>query len=684
MSQFINKFIHPSDRGKVYWVFFSIIILTLIACLIDFGKYYNKAIDFVSSKSQVKLNMLKVKELPFHQGLDLLGGTYLMYQADVSDVPEKDRRSALEGVRDVIEKRVNAFGVSEPVVQVNKSGNQWRLIVELAGIKDIKKAIDMIGKTPLLQFKEENTNPVQTLTKKQKKELEQYNKNAKKKAIRILGNLLSGGDLEALANKYTEDANNLTKDGKKKGGVTNWINKNNYPILYQKANELGLNQTTKDLVKTPEGYNIFRVIKQRNHGKEIKVKHILICWQGLKRCKSKYKTKQEAKKEIEMIKSLVTKNNFSKMAKKFSNGPSAANGGELGWFSKGMMVPKFEQAAFSLKNGEISNIVETQFGFHLIYKENERPLKEYKLRKILIKTKTKKDILPPPSHWKNTKLSGKHLEDAEVTFNSKTGLPEVSLRFNSEGKKLFADITTRNVKKVVAIFLDGQPISTPVVQEPIKDGRAVISGRFTLAEARALAQRLNAGALPVPIKLVSQRTIGASLGMESVKKSINAGLLGLILVMIFMLVVYRLPGLLADFALIIYGILLLAIFKIFSFTLTLSGIAGLVLSIGMAVDANVLIFERFKEEIRLNKPLSLAIDEGFKRAWPSIRDGNISTLITCLILMTFTSSIVKGFAVILFIGVLVSMFSAIIITKNFLDIFYSKKFEKYKWLLIGK
>jgi preprotein translocase subunit SecD len=254
------------------------------------------------------------------------------------------------------------------------------------------------------------------------------------------------------------------------------------------------------------------------------------------------------------------------------------------------------------------------------------------------------------------------------------------LEFDSEGADLFEQITGDNVGEQVAIFLDGQIISAPTVNEKISGGRAVISGGFNIKDAKLLAQRLNAGALPVPIELINQQTVGASLGRESLTMSLEAGILGLILVALFMVLIYRLPGVLAVLSLTAYGLLVLAVFKLWPVTLTLSGLAGFILSIGMAVDANVLIFERLKEELKNGKPLALAVDEAFDRAWPSIRDGNVSTLITCFILIQFTTSVVKGFAITLGLGVLISMFSAIVITKNLLKLTGGEWLEKRLWL----
>ena len=243
------------------------------------------------------------------------------------------------------------------------------------------------------------------------------------------------------------------------------------------------------------------------------------------------------------------------------------------------------------------------------------------------------------------------------------------MQFNDEGKKLFAEITARNVGKPVAIFLDNQPISIPRVNEAITGGEAVITGNFDLTEAKQLTQRLNAGALPVPITLISQQTVGASLGSESLQKSLFAGLIGFVLVIIFMILYYRLPGFLAVVALLVYAVAVLFVFKAIPVTLTLAGIAGFILSVGMAVDANVLIFERMREELKLGKPLGTAIDVGLKRAWPSIRDGNATTLITCFVLAWFGTSSIKGFGITLGIGVILSMLSALFVTKHFMYLF---------------
>ncbi len=281
-----------------------------------------------------------------------------------------------------------------------------------------------------------------------------------------------------------------------------------------------------------------------------------------------------------------------------------------------------------------------------------------------------------------TGLTGKGLDKATVQFgsNSNNGEPVVGLKFNSEGTKQFAEITKRNINKPLAIFIDGIPITAPIVNDEIISGEAIINGGFTIDSAKELAIQLNAGALPVPVKIIQQRNIGPSLGQESVQKSIRAGMIGLIAVMLFMFMYYGRMGFIADIALIIYGLITLAIYKLIPVTLTLPGIAGFILSVGMAVDANILIFERMTEELRRGRNWKSAMELGFGKAWDSIKDANVATIITALILFNplniqwlVTSGMVRGFALTLLIGVLVSMFTGVVVTRTLMRIFYKGK-----------
>ncbi len=535
-------------HSKLWITFVLILILVFFALLIDIPrlpKWLPAASWFTKQK--------------VHLGLDLQGGTELIYQTDTSQIPEGEKNSAVEAVRDLIERRVNIFGVAEPMIQTARAENEWRLIVGLPGIKNVSEAIKMIGETPVLEFKEQ-TQPKE-LTPEEKKEIEEYNKKAKKLAEDVLEKALKpGADFNALAKEYSEDPG------------------------------------------------------------------------------------------------------------------SKEQGGDLDWFARGMMIKEFEEAVFDkLKVSETTKeLVQTFFGFHVIKKTDERKNDkgeiEVRASHILIRTKSEAELTAPAIAWVYTGLTGKQLKMAQLNFNPETNEPEVSLEFNDEGTKLFAEITKRSLGKPVAIFLDGLPISVPIVREEITGGKAVISGKFSVKEAKELAQRLSAGALPVPIKLIAQQNIGPSLGRISIEQSLVAGLLGFILVIIFMIGFYGRKGLVAALALMIYILIVLALFKLIPVTLTLAGIAGFVLSIGMAVDANVLIFERIKDEQKLGKSGLTLIDDGFRHAWTAIRDSNITTLISCFILYQFGTGLVRGFGLTLGIGVLTSMFTAIVVTKTLIKL----------------
>lgn len=272
--------------------------------------------------------------------------------------------------------------------------------------------------------------------------------------------------------------------------------------------------------------------------------------------------------------------------------------------------------------------------------------------------------------FKPTNLTGKDLQSSSVTFDQNTGAPQVQLNFTSLGAEKFAQITTRDVGKILAIVLDNQVVEAPRVNQAIVSGNAVITGNFTTNQAKNLSIELQAGVLPVSLSVLATDTVGATLGQDALIKSIFAGVLGFIIVIVFMVVLYGRLGIIASSALLLYTLIVLSLFKLIPVTLTLAGIAGFILSVGMAVDANILIFERMKEELRLGKPLSIAIELGFSRAWSSIRDSNISTLITSGVLFQFGTGIVRGFALTLAIGVIISMFSAVVVTRTLVRIFY--------------
>lgn len=669
-SALASLIVPKTPRGRVRQAVFFVLVLMVFAGNLSEPQYWNRAADKLNSLLPFKVP--HYWQVPFRLGLDLQGGTHLVYTADMKEVPADQRADAMAGVRDVIERRVNAFGVSEPLVQVDKSGDTWRLIVDLAGVKDVTEAIKQIGETPILEFKEPNNEPPRQMTADEQKALDDFNAVARKKAEDTLAKAeKSGVDFSALAKEVSDDGNS-----KDRGGDLGFVSKDSpyYQLVSTVAQAKNLNPgdvipqvvTLKDSQGNDASLHVVKYEGRKESGKEIQASHILICYDGAERCDQK-RTKDEAKAMAEEIAKSVTPTNFATVAtQKSDDAGSAKNGGDLGWFGKGLMTPAFEAAAFALKDGQISQVVETPFGFHIIYQVAERPTYDYQLAHIMVTLKTPSDVLPPPDVWKNTDLSGKQLKRSTLIFNQQTGEPQVGLEFNDEGKKLFGDITARNIGKPVAIFLDGQPLSTPTVQEAITGGDAVITGNFTIAEAKTLSRRLNAGALPVPITLETQTSVGASLGQESLDMSLKAGLIGFLVVALFMLVYYRLPGLVAIIALLLYTAINLSVFKLLPVTLSLSGIAGFILSVGMAVDANILIFERTKEELLRGRTLQSAIDEGFRRAWPSIRDSNFTTLISCTILYYTSSSLIKGFALNLALGVVISMFSAITVSRTLL------------------
>jgi len=287
---------------------------------------------------------------------------------------------------------------------------------------------------------------------------------------------------------------------------------------------------------------------------------------------------------------------------------------------------------------------------------------------------------PTYADLRPTGLTGKDLKKTSVGFNSQNGKPEINLEFTEDGGKKFSEITSRNIDKPVWILLDGQILTAPIVQQAIMDGKAVINGEYTTQEAKNMVITLNAGALPVPINIIKQQNIAPTLGETSVTDSLKAGAVGLALVALFMIMNYRWLGLIADLGLVIYGLLTLAVYKLVPITITLPGLAGFILSIGMAVDSNILVFERMKEESRKGNDWLGSMELGFGKAWDSIKDANIATLITTFVLFNpfdwnflNSSGMVRGFALTLFLGIAISLFTGIFITRNLLRAFFIKK-----------
>mgnify|MGYP001603408617 CR=1 FL=1 len=637
-----------------------LIVFGVVAGILVYPKTWNGAM--VAMKDTVGFHLPYVPENDFTLGLDLQGGAHLVYEADMSSIVDAERVDALAGVRDVVERRVNAFGVGEPIVQTNIADGHYRVFVDLPGVTNVQDAINQIGETPVLTFRLPVTDISTTPTEEQQTEIDTAQATERENALSVMDRALAGEDFTALAKEFSIDAQ--TKDST---GYIGFVTAED-PIFDGLVEQIEAKRLRVGVIDgLYEGTSTMHVVKylSKKTESEPRISHILICYSGATGC-SQSRTKEEAMTLAQSLHDEATTKNFADLAKENSDDPGSAElGGDLDYVVRGATVKLFEDAAYALGDTKISEVVETEFGYHILYRVGSRPSRSYEIAHIEMPWTTASDVLTVDP-WTNTELSGKHVKHAAVSFDPNTGTPYVVIDFNDEGTQLFGELTKENVGKVIGIFLDGEPITTPVVQEPIYGGQASITGNFTVAESKMLAQRLNAGALPVPISVISQQTIGPALGTESLDLSVKAGILGFILIGLFMVVYYRLPGLAAAVSLAIYSLLNLALFKILGVTITLAGIAGFIFSLGIAVDANVLIFERLKEELRGGRDLPTAVEEAFRRAWPSIRDGNATTLIATAVLYTMTSGSVRGFALTLALGVIVSLFCAFVITRFFL------------------
>jgi len=477
---------------------------------------------------------------------------------------------------------------------------------------------------------------------------------------------------------------------------------------------LDTSKNTTNVVESDDGFRVYNLTNKQEAQSQVKASHILISYKGAQRAAETItRTKVQAKLEAERIYNEIKKNStqFAELANKYTDDPSGkSNGGDLGYFGQGQMTKAFENAAFTMNVGDISNVVETEFGFHIIKVTDKRQTEESMDLQLLkvkegddVKSKleaaVKKitdgydvttqemqfeyneiffDLTPDP--WKPTGLDGSHFKFATITY-SELGAPEVSIKFDDAGADMFEKITGRLVGQPLAIFVGGELISAPNVNSKISGGSAVITGRFTVKQAMSLANDLNTGAIDAPVILSGQNTISATLGDNALRVSLIAGLIGIIAVALFMILNYRIMGFLAIIALLIYTVIVIFILKTTNIVMTLAGIAGIILSIGMAVDANILIFERTKEELRSGKNFTASITAGFDRAWLSIRDSNVSSLITCAILWFFGNSIIRGFALTLSIGILVSMFTAITVSRMLLHTITNTWLSKNRFLL---
>lgn len=635
------------------------------------------------------------KDRCLNLGLDLAGGTQLRYRVDLGQIPDAQKESIVDGIRGVIDKRVNNLGVSEPIVTPSELNGQHYITVELPGTNDIEEAIEKVGKTVLLEFKERK--PQNLLTEDEKQADIDFN-NEKKAQAEEAKRRAETEDFTTLRQELSE-TNQYGRGGEFKAQFRDDVLPAYQSVLFDELEvgqasdvlEVKMSVPNEDGTSVEEvvaGYSVVKldnkeqVEKQNLEPAKASVTHLLVGYQGASgMSETVTRTKEEAQQLASDLYNQVVNDgaDFESLIMDNSDDPSKDT--NRGSFkdnvigeddpTKNAFVQEFNDAIVAANTGDIVGPVETAFGYHIIRIDDKKDrVDELEMQtrvdyqEIFFATRI-------PSDWRDTGLTGKQFRTAiaQPVTNSLYGY-EVSIRFDDEGAQLFKEITARNIDKPVAIFLDGEIISAPTVQSEIANGEAVITGNFSAQEATELAKNLNTGALPAPIKLVDQRQIEATLGAIALQDSVKAGLWGLLFLAVLMIVFYRLPGVLATIALVIYAIILMAMFRLWpGYTLTLAGIAGIILSIGMAVDANILIFERMREELDSGKSLELSVEHGFRRAWSSIRDSNISSLITAMILTVIGTSIVRGFALTLALGIIVSMFSAIWITRGLLMVF---------------
>jgi protein-export membrane protein SecD len=629
-------------------------------------------------------------------GLDLQGGTQLDYRIDLRSIRERNNDDdpsndvaipdVIEGVKTTIERRVNALGVSEPQIYTSKIGGEEHIIVELAGIKDIDEAKAVVGKTIQLEFKEPKTEEDPEEVEKIREEAN----TALQKALQEdsdfneLGQRLQTADGEI---EYREEVSNFESDlsDSYREVLPEMEVGSIHPELIEAGGEYMI---INNQIQERKGFIILKLLNKERKDKlieteeEINAQHIVIAFEGAERASEDVvRTKEEAETlaGTVLVEAKADPENFGELAEQYSDGPSATKGGDLGSFSRGRMAKAFEEAAFNLEVGQISEVVETEFGFHII-KLNDKQEAESNTVEQDYFTYSEIFYDTSPDQWQSTGLDGAHFKYASVTY-TQIGTPQVTIQFDNEGAELFEDLTERLSGQQLAIFVGGEIISAPTVNEKISGGNAVITGDYTLQEALQLANDLNTGAIDAPIILSGQYTISASLGENALTTSLYAGILGLIALALFMVLYYRMMGVFAVIALLIYSIIIIFILKTTPIVMTLAGIAGIILSVGMAVDANILIFERTREELNEGKSYSGAVTAGFERAWSSIRDSNISSLITCVILWFFGNSIIRGFALMLGIGILISMFTAITVTRSFLHTLNGTRISKNRFLL---
>ncbi len=572
-------------------------------------------------------------------GLDLQGGSHLVYQvepvsgddASEADMPEQEDLTALQRI---IEERVNSSGLGEPIIQI--LGDD-RLLIQLPGVGDPGRAKRLIGETARLEFKHRKINVERDLTTE--------------------GVITADDIVSVTAEPFPEE---LAPDaGTDETQAEPTPNPDGTPASETSADAA----PEADATPAPEAS---ADATPEAEAEEPPAPVIIIEF-----------TPQGAAKFDEVIARL----NESLQLVAFNVPPSsltvAINGNE---------PLEIDASAFTITKLQASNRYMFLYPQPTPDPDAESP--DYhdlaRAQSAVGSAPTVEFVETQGQVDEDFGLGGDNLSRAYASLHAQSDQPIINLEFDSVGTRLFGEKTTEIAginTEAIAIFLDDRELVSPVVRQPITTGVAIIEGGFTLEQARDISLQLEGGRLPFPITLIQERDVDAILGADSLAKSVVAGIVGLALVFLFMTLYYRVPGLVASVALLIYAAMVLAIFKALPVTLTLSGVAATILSVGMAVDANVLIFERMKDELRNGRTLISAINIGFNRAWPAIRDSNVSTLITCGILFYFSNqlgtTIVQGFAVTLAIGVMISMFSAIVVSRTILRVIAATRLARY-------
>jgi preprotein translocase SecF subunit len=731
------------------WHVITILIVTLLLGLFDApSSFQQKVLPFLPDS---------LTESEIHLGLDLQGGSQLDYKIDLRQVTEEDRQGIIDGNLREVERRVNRLGTSEPNIYLSEVAGETHIIVELTKISNIEdedvveylgleKSVDeltddekqtlglekakaLIGKTVLLEFKEEKGH-----LDPQEQEKVEAQASAALKKIRGGSDFDVVGQEESLAypGKVTYETVEYQFADEMHPQIAETVSALDTDEISKTLLELGGTYIVNERGETQENTSL-AIVKlidtksEKKYDKEVEASHILVAWDGSSNADEEITRTQEEAYDYakEAIEKLDGGKDFSQVAKFYSDDPSNKDlGGKLTTpvTGDGTYVYSFEEAALELENtGDFSEIIETEFGYHIIKADKVvNDVKEFQYKYGMLSFST----VPDP--WQATGLTGKNFVHADVQLDS-FYQPYISIEFDDEGARMFEELTGKNVGKPVAIFIGGSLISAPRVNEKISGGSAQITGDFSQEQATTLASDLNTGAIPAPMILTGEYTIGATLGANALKVSLWAGLIGFLVLFAYMILRYRAAGILASAALMVYASILMFMIKaelgiqyallaaaivfmlliyktinakdaggekfitfvlsciIFFFltfmlktgvVMTLAGVAGIILSIGMAVDANILIFERVKEELRQGRPYTSAVEEGFRRAWSSIRDSNFSTLITCGILFAFGTSIIRGFAFNLAAGILISMFTAITVTKVLLHAYGKTHYSK--------